>query len=266
VPPRARAAKPFGAVTTTKHRTQQETWRAFFAHPAYVQFATQILDAERTAREVAALARELDLRPGSRVLDLGCGHGRIALPLARMGCAVTALDGSPALLDQAREAARAERLPIEFVAADMRDLDRAECFDAVISVGTALGYVEDEADDAAALQAAARALASGGRLVVDTENREPKLRQAQRVWFDSGGVVVRCLRTYDHLSGRWAEEIRWGDGEHERATYSVRLYSVAELRALFERCALRVDGLWGELGGGAYHADAPRTVILGVRA
>jgi SAM-dependent methyltransferase len=242
-----------------------EQWQAFFGHPDYVRFVGHILDEDRTRREVEAIVELLDLRPGSRVLDFGCGHGRIALPLARRGCSVTAVDGSAGLLERARAAAIAEGLHVEFVAADMRDFAAAERFDAVILVGTALGYVEDEAGDADALRAAARSLVPGGRLLLDTENREPKLRQQPRVWFDLDGVEVLCQRRYDHLAGRWAEEMRWGDRPDETSAYSLRLYTAAELRALLEHAGLRVDGLWGELGGASYHPDAPRTVLRGVR-
>lgn len=246
--------------------TAAEPWQAFFAHPAYVRFAGAILDPDRTAREVDALVRLLDLRPGSRVLDLGCGQGRIAVPLARKGCRVTGVDACAPLLRRARAAADAAGVTVELVAADMRQLRHEQHFDAVISIGTALGYVEDEAGDAVALRAAARSLVPGGRLLIDTENREPKLRLPERVWFDMAGVAVRCLRSYDHLSGRWAEEIWWDGREPGRAGYSVRLYTVAELRGLLEAAGLRVDGLWGGLGAGAYDPDAPRTVVRAVRA
>lgn len=243
-----------------------EPWQSFFSHPAYVRFASMILDDERTAREVEALVRLLRLEPGTRVLDLGCGQGRVSLPLARHGCAVTGLDGSLALLQRARESARDDGLELELLHRDMRDLDAVERFDAVVSLGTALGYVEAEGGDLAALCAAARALVPGGRMLIDTENREPKLRMSPRVWFEMGGTTVWCKRGYDHLSGRWHERIQWSDGDEvAEAEYSLRLYTAVELREMLEAAGLVVDGLWGDFDEGEFHPDAARTVLRAIK-
>jgi cyclopropane fatty-acyl-phospholipid synthase-like methyltransferase len=227
-----------------------------------VRFVSEILDEDRTAREVAAVRRLLELEAGARVLDLGCGYGRVSLPLARMGCAVTALDASEPMLDVAGERARAAGVAIDFVHRDMRELDASERFDAVLSLGTALGYVEGEQADAAALAAAARALVPGGRLLIDTENRESKVRMSPTASFDIAGTTVRCERRYDHLTGRWHERMSWADGAAtDAAEYSLRLYTAVELREMLEAVGLTVDGLWGDFEASTFSADAARTVI-----
>jgi SAM-dependent methyltransferase len=240
-----------------------ERWQDFFAHPAYARFASQILDPARTAAEIEGLRRLAPIESGMRVLDLGCGYGRVSLPLARLGCDVTALDGSGTQLALARAAAEGEGLRVSFVHADMREIDLADRFDAVLLLGTALGYVEDPGGDQVALRAAARALAPGGRLLVDTENREPKLRAAPQVWFRMGESLLWAERRYDHLTGRWTERMEWesGGGERDVAEYGLWLYTAAELRRMLAAAGLTVDGLWGSLDGRPYDAESPRTVI-----
>jgi 23S rRNA (uracil1939-C5)-methyltransferase len=63
--------------------------------------------------------------PGERVLDLFCGLGNFALPIARLGAAVTGIEGSTSLVERARENARANGLSAEFVVADL--FDAATC-------------------------------------------------------------------------------------------------------------------------------------------
>jgi 2-polyprenyl-3-methyl-5-hydroxy-6-metoxy-1,4-benzoquinol methylase len=243
-----------------------EAWQAFFAHPAYVRFVREILDEERTAREVAAVWRLLELEAGTRVLDLGCGYGRVSVPLARRGCIVTGVDASEPMLELAEERARAGGVAIDLVHCDMREIDAPEEFDAVLSLGTALGYVEAEQADAAALAAAGRSLVAGGRLLIDTENREPKVRMAPTASFDIAGTTVRSERRYDHLTGRWHERMSWADGAAaDAAEYSLRLYTAVELKEMLEAVGLTVDGLWGDFEATPFSADAARTVIRAVK-
>lgn len=69
-----------------------------------------------------SIARET----GGPVLELGCGTGRYTIPLARAGLAVTGLDRTPAMLDEAR--AKAGDLPIQWVEADARDYQLGPLF------------------------------------------------------------------------------------------------------------------------------------------
>jgi 23S rRNA (uracil1939-C5)-methyltransferase len=69
--------------------------------------------------------RLLAPRPSERVLDLFCGLGNFALPIARLGATVTGIEGSAALVERARENARANGLAVEFLVGDL--FDAAAC-------------------------------------------------------------------------------------------------------------------------------------------
>jgi SAM-dependent methyltransferase len=80
------------------------------------------------------LCEALDLRPGSRVLDVAAGNGNATLAAARRWCEVTSTDYVPALLERSRERARAERLDVNFREADAEALPFPDgSFDAVLS-------------------------------------------------------------------------------------------------------------------------------------
>jgi SAM-dependent methyltransferase len=77
----------------------------------------------------------LAIPAGSRVLDVACGTGNLAVPLARSGCIVTGLDIAPNLLEQARDRAKSEGLNITFDEDDAEQLPYADgSFDAVVSM------------------------------------------------------------------------------------------------------------------------------------
>src|SRR5438045_328637 len=80
------------------------------------------------------LCEALDLRPGSKVLDVAAGNGNATLAAARRWCDVTSTDYVPALLERGRERATAERLSVQFREADAEALPFADAsFDVVMS-------------------------------------------------------------------------------------------------------------------------------------
>jgi len=80
------------------------------------------------------LCEALDLRAGSKVLDVAAGNGNVTLAAARRWCKVTSTDYVPALLERGRERAAAEGLTVDFREADAEALPFADAsFDAVVS-------------------------------------------------------------------------------------------------------------------------------------
>jgi ubiquinone/menaquinone biosynthesis C-methylase UbiE len=91
------------------------------------------------ARTISAGAEDfvarLGLAQGARVLDVACGTGNLAIPLARQGCVVTGVDIAANLLVQARERASAEGLNVTFDEGDAEALPYPNAsFDAVVSM------------------------------------------------------------------------------------------------------------------------------------
>jgi SAM-dependent methyltransferase len=77
----------------------------------------------------------LALRPGTRLLDVACGSGNLAIPAARAGAIVTGVDIAPNLLEQARARAEAEGLTIQFDEGDAENLPYADAaFETVVSM------------------------------------------------------------------------------------------------------------------------------------
>ena len=102
------------------------------------------------------------------VLELGCGTGRVAIPLALSGVSVAALDSSAAMLARAREKARAAAAKnLTLVQADMRDFDLQRKFSLVIIPFRGFLSLLSAADQIAALRAIKRHLLPGGRLTLD---------------------------------------------------------------------------------------------------
>ena len=75
------------------------------------------------------------IKPNMQVLDVACGNGNLSIPAAKAGAAVTGVDISPNLLDQARARATREKLNIRFEEGDAENLPvAAGAFDLVVSM------------------------------------------------------------------------------------------------------------------------------------
>ena len=129
--------------------------------------------------------------PVRRVLDLGCGTGGHAAPLAERGYDVVGVDRSEAMLEQARARGSSAR----FQVGDIQELDLGETFDAVLMMFAVLGYQAGNADVLGALTTARRQLQPGGLFVCDAWYGPAVLRERPsdrvKVLPTSTGQVIR---------------------------------------------------------------------------
>ncbi|MEI8335804.1 MAG: class I SAM-dependent methyltransferase [Actinomycetes bacterium] len=135
---------------------------ASYLGPAYLRNAFTY----GTVQEIDFIIEILGLRPGMRVLDVGCGPGRHSLELSRRGYEVTGVDLSPEFINLAVESAGSENLSIDFEMLDVRDLAFEDEFDAVICLcqgGFGLLGGDDDGDVFLRLS---RAVKPGGGVVV----------------------------------------------------------------------------------------------------
>jgi SAM-dependent methyltransferase len=109
------------------------------------------------------LLRAVEPRPGERWLDVATGTGEIAVPAAARGASVTAIDIAPALIDTARERARASGVDVAFEVGDAERLPYADAaFDVVVSTFGVM-FTPDQRAAAAEL---ARVTRPGGTLAL----------------------------------------------------------------------------------------------------
>jgi 2-polyprenyl-6-hydroxyphenyl methylase/3-demethylubiquinone-9 3-methyltransferase len=129
---------------------------------------------------------------GRTALDVGCGAGLLAEPLARLGAAVTGVDAAPENIGAARAHAEAQGLAIEYIAGGVEAVAGRQ-FDLV----TSLEVIEHVADPAGFVAGLAGALAPGGLMVVSTPNRTPLSRLAMITLAEGVGAIPRGTHDWD---------------------------------------------------------------------
>ncbi len=246
--------------------------------------------------DVAALARmgllgdvafylERARASGGPVLEIGCGTGRVTIPLARAGLEVWAVDVSGAMLDQLRAKLAAEppevRARVRLVQQDATALDLPG-FVARLAIlpFNLLMLIPDLSPERNPLAAAARHLAPGGGFALDIMNPatlpweadpvpvqsqprrnpatgNPYVRHAQASAVDSRGV--------QRLAGWYDELLPDNAIRTTRFAFDWRMIDRARLETLVADAGLALDGIAGDFDGAPWTGDSRRIVATGRR-
>lgn len=167
-------ARTLGPVSDLERHLPEDWWRKIFTS-IYLKTDGDVVENDaNTMAEVDALVRAGALEPNDRVLDLCCGQGRHSLELARRGFRhVVGVDRSRYLIRVARRRAGDMGLSVGFHEGDARRVRLRETdFHCVALMGNSFGYFDRAEDDLEVLQSVLRALAPGGRIVLDIVDGE----------------------------------------------------------------------------------------------
>lgn len=247
--------------------------------PAY---APPVADFDPTAYGASGIADEYDdlyadhwetdgavdllveLAGGGRLLELGIGTGRLALPLQERGLEVHGIEGSPQMVERLREKPGGEGIPV--VVGNFADADAGRGFDLVLLAVNTIFALPDQQAQVACFRNAARHLGPGGRFVVEAwvpdvcgfrHNRlvRPRLMGSERMSVESVELdpVEQMMRTTQAV---------FSNG-------SVRLYPAnhryawpAELDLMAQLAGLHREGRWAGWDRSPFTAESRAHVTV----
>ena len=224
----------------------------------------------------ASFYRSLAEYHGDGILELGCGTGRVAVPLVESGLHVTGVDINAAMLTVARK--RIGRRPgLTLRRGDMRTLDLKQRFPLVSIPLGGLQHLATSEDVAAAIANVARHLAEDGVAAVDIEaphrddfdpTPQPLVEHWTKPWGD-GGQVSKTVAIQAHPSDGY-KEITWhfdvaarnGALKRITANFTFRTITLAELALAARLAGLRVVAAFGDYEFTPFDDYAERLVVL----
>lgn len=179
------------------------------------------------------------------ILDIGCGTGNHALPLARRGYRLTGIDQSRAMLALARKKAASSRNRPRFIHEDMRTFHLGRKFDAAVCMFGAFGYMLPERDALRSLRSVHAHLEPGGLYVFEFWQGSAARPAGFESWLDVRRKNLEIIRLdvarYDPRTGRLPVEFRFIVLEGHRLidrfeeAHTIQTYSPAGIRDLLRR-------------------------------
>ena len=219
---------------------------------------------------------------GGRILELGCGSGRVLVPLAAAGIPVTGLDNSPAMLTRARDELQRRDLlgQVRLVKGDIVHLELAEQFALVTVPFNTWMHLESAAQMVAALHAIRRHLLPGGRLLIDVPSpgtivdaeHDGTLVLEKTFTLEDGATLLQFSSTrldleQQHLHVTWLYDRVELDGQVRRtvAPMALRYLFPHEVDLLLQQAGLELLQLWGGYDRRPYTADDKLMLIYAGR-
>jgi SAM-dependent methyltransferase len=249
--------------------------RPFYGEYAW---AFDLLIDRPVRKECAAIAAWLidcGIRPGTEVLDAGCGTGRYAIELARRGYVVHGMDLSPDLIEVATHAIGGSTGAVSFTVGDITHLPTSQ-YAAVLCRGV-LNDITDDAGRDAVFGAFSEALQSNGVLILDVrdwvaslerKSREPLFRK--RVSTDRGELTFTSVTALDPekhqlLISERHELVGQGDERVSDYRFVMRCWERAELDTLLARHGFGTISCFGAYDPGAAAGATDRIVVVAQR-
>jgi D-alanine-D-alanine ligase len=228
----------------------------FLKHP--------LITPERTVGEIDFVLAQLDLPPGARVLDVGCGAGRHSIELARRGYQVVGIDPALAMIEAARAAAAEAGVAPDFRQVSGETFLADEEFDAAICLFTTLGQISEEGDNSQLVERAYAALRPGGFFVVEVPGRDATVKTLKPTdRFEGPERYTDVTRRY-HAEDSSVTEVFDVVSPQETRRYVLRyrLYSRKELVDLLQEAGLSILAAYGDYEGTPLSPESPTILVV----
>jgi ubiquinone/menaquinone biosynthesis C-methylase UbiE len=222
-------------------------------------------------------------RCNSPLLELGCGTGRVLIPLARQGYRITGIDASAAMLEKAQDKVTAEALQdrVTLVEQEMSELELEERFNLTFAALNSFAHLHTTDEQLAALARIRRHLNPGGLLVLDMFN--PDLARL----LDARGQVALAKVMSGPSAGRrtmrfYSDEVDLGQqlihttyivdeidakGQVKRTLFpfSLRYVFRYELELLLRHAGFEVEAIYGSYDLDRFSGDSEKLIAVARR-
>lgn len=234
----------------------------------YKDIWKSVIPAELTRKEIEFMIPYFKLDVSSKVLDLMCGHGRHTLALARKGISVTAVDNLASYIEEIREMAEKESLPVRPVCAPVLDYTDEGGYDLAICMGNSFNFfTPDEA--AHLLKKIFAALKPGGYFLLNSwslaETAYTKFTATSTGKMGEMEMHTQSSFHFDPARIETHSTIVTPEGHQEEKDAVDYIYTLSEMKAMFHLAGLELTEAWSIPGRKPFSLGEPRAYLVAVR-
>jgi SAM-dependent methyltransferase len=212
------------------------------------------------------------------VLELGCGDGRLLLPLAQAGAEVVGMDLHPGMLERCARRFADAGCSVELVCGDMSGFALPWRFDRIIIPYNSLYCLLTEGEQISCLHSAKEHLAPGGLILLDCYAADPVeedprptevMAHAVACFHDGERQIEVFERSVEDLLAQtihatYDYHLQWDDGRKEQKTWTIpqRYIFPQQMLALLPRAGLALEALFGDFDEGAFTELSMQMIVV----
>jgi SAM-dependent methyltransferase len=214
-------------------------------------------------------------RADGPVLEIACGTGRLAIPIAQSGVEIVGLDLSPSMLAHARRKASEAQATVDWVEGDCRTFTLNRKFALIFMPFHSMQHLHDPASLEALFANVRRHLAAGGRFVFDVFNpniailgRDPKQRHLDRRFEDPGGrgiVMLETTAVYDDAAQVNHVQMHFslpGESDYRIEPLSLRCFFPQELDLLVRHHGFEIEHKYGNFERKPFSSGDMKQIVV----
>ncbi len=238
---------------------QTANWvRRYYESGHYIRWYSRHGYFSRTQEEVDFIVSRT-IQAG-RALDVGCGHGRHCIELAKRGFETVGIDISKNLIAQAVKASRGFKT--QFLVDDARQMSRVVGqFDLVVSIFSSFG-LHEHADNCLVIRNMADRLGCGGFLFLDVDS----IHEIKRYVATTGGIYIGGHFSEQVVIDPTTNVVRWTERwRYETYSGQYHLYSSRQILEIIELAGLKAKWLFGSFQGERYSFSSQRLIVIATK-
>ena len=217
--------------------------------------------------------RWLPKNKSARILELCCGTGRLTIPIAKDGYAISGVDYTPSMLKKAKAKALEEKLDITFIEADIRTLDLKEKYDLIFIPFNSIHHLYKNEDLFKALENVKKHLKDQGLFLLDcynpniqfiVEGEKGQKEIAKYTTKDGRDVLIKQLMQYENKTQM--NRIEWYyyiNGEFDSIqNLDMRLYFPQELDSYLESNGFKIMNKFGDFEEAPFNDNSEKQIFV----
>ncbi len=244
------------------------------SHLLMLVFEAMLSTAEDEARQIANIMERHGIEPSARILEVGCGIGRVVVNLGKLGYRVVGIDIVPQFIERAKQLADEMSVNAEFIVGDARDLSKIlekEEFDAILFYwGSVLGYYGKDVDRDILAQCRSVSRPSAKLFVLRFPNKVTLSvlhgllgYRALDYVLDLGDIVIIEKHFFDPASSWMHTTWRFYEKRDEDLVYideleiEMYVYSVDELAEIAREAGWELEKAYASVSHALDYSDTP---------